>query len=251
MKLTHLVLAGALTALAGPVLAQGTAAPVAQSWSFSGPFGRLDQAAARRGYQVYAESCANCHSMDFLHYRDLAGIGLSPDQIRASIADITVPAGFDSQGNVVTRPATPASSFRAPFPSEEAARAALNGAYPTDLSLAVKTYPDGPDYLYALLTGYGDPPAGTTLADGMSYNKYFPGHQIAMPQPLSDGQFTYADGTVSTVSQNAHDVVTFLAWAANPEMTQRRHIGFVVALYFLGMAGLTFAWKRRIWSKIH
>ena len=127
----------------------------------------------------------------------------------------------------------------------------MNGALPPDLSLIVNTFPNGANYVYAVLTGYGDPPAGTKLADGTSYNKYFPGHQIAMPQPLNDGQITYLDGTASTVAQNAHDVVTFLAWAAHPEMTERKHIGFGVVLYFLGMAGVTYALKRKIWASVH
>jgi ubiquinol-cytochrome c reductase cytochrome c1 subunit len=89
------------------------------------------------------------------------------------------------------------------------------------------------------------------LADGMSYNKYFPGHQIAMPQPISDGQITYTDGTPSTVAQNAHDLVTFLSFAANPEMDQRKRIGLFAVAYCLIMAGVTYALKRRIWAKVH
>jgi ubiquinol-cytochrome c reductase cytochrome c1 subunit len=219
-----------------------TPTPPSHSWSFSGPFGRFDLAAARRGFQVYDERCSNCHSMNLLHYRDLSGIGLSEDQIRKIAASVNVPAGIDDQGKMVFRPATPADQFRTPFLTEDAARAALNGALPPDLSLAAVAYPNGPNYLYALLTGYSEPPAGMTLAEGTSYNKYFPGHQIAMPQVLSDGQ---------TVAQNAHDLVTFLAWAANPEMDQRKRLGFWVVLYFVLMAGVTYLLKRKVWSSVH
>jgi len=173
--------------------------------------------------------------MNFLHYRDLGGIGMSDEQIKTFAASVTVAAGFDNQGNLVTKPATPASVFRSPFVSEDAAREALNGALPADLSLIVDTYATGPNYLYALLTGYSDPPADIKLADGMSYNKYFPGHQIAMPALLNEGQITYKDGTPSTMAQNASDIVTFLAWAADPEMAQRKNIGFKVVLYFLAI----------------
>ena len=251
MSAIRLVLVAVAALAAGPVLAQEAAAPPPQTWSFTGPLGRYDRAAARRGWQVYAESCAACHSMNFLHYRDLAGIGLTEAEIATISANVTVPSGFDAQGNVVSKPGTPASGFRAPFPSEAAAREALNGALPPDLSLAVSAFADGPNYIYALLTGYRDPPAGTKLADGMSFNTAFAGHQIAMPPPLNEGQISYADGTPSSVAQNAHDVVTFLAWAANPEMEQRKRLGGAAVLYFLAMAGLTYALKRRIWRRVH
>jgi ubiquinol-cytochrome c reductase cytochrome c1 subunit len=254
MNIKHLALIGAaaICGLAVPALAQDSDAPTppAHSWSFSGPFGRFDLAAARRGLQVYTESCAGCHSMSLLHYRDLSGIGLSQDQIRTIAASVDVPAGIDGQGNVVRKPATPADQFRAPFLTEDAARAAMNGALPSDLSLAAVAYANGPNYLYAFLTGYSDPPAGTTLADDMSYNKYFPGHLIAMPQVLSDGQITYADGTASTVAQNAQDLVTFLSWAANPEMDRRKSLGLRVVLYFAFMAAATYLLKRKIWSSV-
>jgi ubiquinol-cytochrome c reductase cytochrome c1 subunit len=253
MNLPRLLIAVlASVALGGPVLADdgGTATPPSQSWSFTGLFGGVDRAAAQRGFQVYAQSCSNCHSMNYLHYRDLTGIGLTPSQIETFAAGVTVPSGFDNQGNVVTKPATAASQFRAPFANEDAARDAMNGALPPDLSLIVSTFANGPNYIYALLTGYGDPPSDFKLGDGMSYNKYFPGHQIAMPPPLNEGQIAYSDGTASTVAQNAHDVVTFLAWAAHPEMVQRKRIGFGVVLYFLGMAGVTYALKRAIWAGI-
>jgi ubiquinol-cytochrome c reductase cytochrome c1 subunit len=228
-----------------------TAPPPARDWGFAGPFGRFDRAAAQRGFQVYAEACANCHSMKYLHYRDLSGIGLSDAAIKTFAAGVTVPVGFDTQGNVVSKAATPASWFRSPFPNDDAAREVLNGALPPDLSLIVETYSNGPDYVYAVLTGYADPPAGVTLADGMSYNEYVPGHQIAMPRPLNDGQISYTDSTPSTVARNAQDVVTFLAWAAHPEMDERKHLGLGVVVYFLAMAGVTFALKRRIWADVH
>jgi ubiquinol-cytochrome c reductase cytochrome c1 subunit len=238
--------------LGAPALAEDTDTPTppSQNWSFTGPFGIVDQAAARRGFQVYADACSNCHGLKYLHYRDLSGIGFTDSEIKAIAAKFAVPSGFDNQGNIVTKAATPASPFRPPFPNDEAARELLNGALPPDLSLIVSSFPNGPNYIYALLTGYTDPPAGTKLANGMNYNPYFPGHQIAMPPPLNDGDITYADGTASTVAQNARDVVTFLAWAAHPDMVQRKHIGYGVVLYFLGMAGITFVLKRRIWSGV-
>jgi ubiquinol-cytochrome c reductase cytochrome c1 subunit len=244
-------LATIIAAVSASAFAQSEAPPPPkQEWSFSGPFGRYDLAAARRGFQVYSESCAACHALTSLHYRDLSGIGIGTDQIKALTAKISVPAGVDAQGMPVNKAATPASVFAAPFPTEEAARAALNGALPPDLSLAANAYPDGPDFIVALLTGYRDAPAGTKLADGMSYNLYFPGHQIAMPPPLSNGQITYTDGTASTVEQNARDVAEFLAWSANPEMNQRKHLGLRAVGYFLAMAGVMYLLQRRIWARV-
>ncbi|MBN8905216.1 MAG: cytochrome c1, partial [Rhodospirillales bacterium] len=225
--------------------------PPPQNWSFNGIFGSYDLAAAQRGLQVYAEVCSNCHSLNLLHYRDLAGIGLTPAQVKAFASQFTVPQGLDDQGNPKDGPATPADKFRSPFPNEKAARAANNGALPPDLSLIVNAREGHADYIDAILNGYADPPAGFKMQDGMNYNKYFPGHQIAMPQPLHDGQVTYTDGTPTNISQMAHDVVTFLEWAANPEMVERKQMGIRVVLFLVFMTGLTYAVKRKIWSNVH
>ena len=247
MRMLHHAAAAVLLSgvLAAPAVAQTEApAPPAQRWSFDGPFGAFDLAAAQRGFQVYSEVCAVCHSMQYLHYRDLAGIGLTADQIKGVAAAVTVPQGTDDQGNPVDGPATPADRFRSPYPNEKAARAALNGALPPDLSLIVNAREGHADFIYALLTGYADAP-------GMSYDKYFTGNQIAMPPPLQDGRVTYADGTNASVEQMSHDVVTFLTWAANPEMVQRKQIGWRVVLYLLLMTGLTYAVKRKVWADVH
>jgi ubiquinol-cytochrome c reductase cytochrome c1 subunit len=225
--------------------------PPPQNWSFSGVFGGLNLAAAQRGFQVYSEVCSNCHSMNLLHYRDLTGIGLSDAQVKAIAAQVTVPQGVDDQGNPKTGPATPANTFKAPFPNEEAARAAMNGALPPDLSLIVNARPDGANYVYAILTGFRDAPPGFKLMNGMNYNEYFPGHQIAMPQPLHDGQVTFADGAPNRIEDEAHDVVTFLYWAANPEAIQRKQIGVRVVLFLIFLAGVTYGAKRKIWEDVH
>jgi ubiquinol-cytochrome c reductase cytochrome c1 subunit len=135
--------------------------------------------------------------------------------------------------------------------NEAADRAAHNGALPPDLSLIVNAREGGANYVYGILTGYSDPPADMKMMDGMNYNKYFPGHQIAMPQPLHDGQVTYADGTNASIDQMAHDVVTFLTWAANPEMVERKQMGVRWVLFFVLMTGLTYAVKRKVWSDVH
>jgi ubiquinol-cytochrome c reductase cytochrome c1 subunit len=249
------VLAAALlsaVAMTTPVFAQDEApTPPKQTWSFDGVFGGLDLAAAQRGFQVYSEVCSNCHSMTLLHYRDLAGIGLTDEQIKAVAAAVTVPLGVDDQGNPKTGPATPASQFRSPFANEQAARAAMNGALPPDLSLIVNAREGHADYVYAILTGFTVAPAAFKMSNGMNYDTYFPGHQIAMPQPLQDGQVTFADGSPNRIENEAHDVVTFLYWAANPEAVQRKQIGVRVVLFLIFMSGITYAVKRKVWADVH
>ena len=250
MRPLRYLLAAVLFAAAAPAWAQDAPTPPAQRWSFDGPFGSYDLAAAQRGFQVYSEVCSVCHGMQFLHYRDLAGIGLTEDQIKAIAAAVTVPQGVNDQGDPKEGPGTPADQFKAPFPNDQANRAAHNGALPPDLSLIVNAREGHADYVYALLTGFADPPPGMQMQDGMNYNKYFPGNQIAMPQPLTDDRVTYADGTKATIDQMAHDVVTFLAWTANPEMVERKQIGWRVVLYLLLLTGLTYAVKRKVWSDV-
>lgn len=255
MRALRSLIAGAL--LAGLALTSQAVAseaaphPPAQNWSFNKIFGTFDLAAAQRGFQVYSEVCSACHSMKLVFYRDLTGIGLNEAQIKAIAAAVTVPQGLDDQGQPKEGPGTPASRFKSPFPNDLAARAGNNGALPPDLSLIVNAREGGADYIYALLTGYADPPPGFKLQDGMSYNKYFPGHQIAMPKPLNDGQVTYADGTTASVEQMSRDVTTFLAWASNPEMVERKQMGVRVILFLVLMTGLTYAVKRKIWASVH
>lgn len=234
-----------------PAIAEESSDMSHPGWSFSGPFGAFDLAAAQRGFKIYSEVCSNCHSMTLLHYRDLSGIGFNPEQIKAIAAGFTVPAGLDDQGNPKEGPATPADQFRSPFPNAIAARAANNGALPPDLSVIVNAREGGPDYVYSIVTGFVDAPSSFKLQNGMYYNKMYPGHQIGMPQPLRDDTVDYTDGTKPTLDQEAHDVVTFLTWAANPETVERKQMGVRVVLFLVFMTGLTYAVKRKVWSDVH
>ncbi|MGO8918069.1 MAG: cytochrome c1 [Stellaceae bacterium] len=246
------LLAGlALLALAAPAGAQEEAPIPKQSWSFDGPFGTYDRAAAQRGFEVYEEVCSHCHAMNLLHYRDLAGIGYSEDEIKAIAAGQQVTDGPNDKGEMFQRPGRPSDKFVAPFPNEQAARAALNGALPPDLSLIIKAREGGANYLDALLQGYKNPPPGITMGDNMQYDESFPGHQIAMPPPLAGNDVPYADGTKPTLTQEAHDVATFLTWASEPTMEQRKFTGAKVLIFLLVMTGVLYGAKRQIWAELH
>jgi ubiquinol-cytochrome c reductase cytochrome c1 subunit len=255
MRTSRSLLAAAALVAAGlfaaPLTAQDVTEPTPQHWSFDGIFGSPDLASAQRGFQVYAEVCSNCHAMHQMHFRDLTGLGLTDDEVKAVASTFTVPQGTDDQGLPKEGPGTPANQFRSPFPNEKASRAANNGAYPPDLSLIINAREDGANYVYGVLTGYADAPAGFSMQDGMNYNRIFPGHQIAMPQPLQDGRVTYTDGTPTTVAQMARDVVTFLQWTSNPEESERKAMGVRVILFLILLTGVTYAVKRKIWSDVH
>ena len=153
--------------------------------------------------------------MNLLSYRNLTEIGLSEAQVQGIAATFEVTDGPNDEGAMFQRPARLSDRFRRPHPNDAAARAANNGALPPDLSLMIKARHDGANYVYSLLTGYGqEPPSGMTIGDGMNYNPYYPGGQIAMGQVLNDDQVEYTDGTTASADQMARDVTTFLAWAA-------------------------------------
>jgi ubiquinol-cytochrome c reductase cytochrome c1 subunit len=251
-KMKHLVTAVALVAFAAvPALASDAPKPAKQEWSFNGPFGTFDRAALQRGFQIYKEVCSACHAMHQLYYRNLAALGYNEDEIKALAASVEVTDGPNDNGEMFTRQGRPYDRFKAPFPNSNAARAANNGAYPPDLSVITKARPHGADYIYALLTGYKPAPAGVKITEGMQYNAAFGGGQIAMAPPLSEGAVEYKDGTKPTVPQLAKDVTTFLAWAAEPEMEERKRMGFKVMLFLLILSGVLYAAMRRIWKDVH
>jgi len=238
-----------------PAMAAGDAEhPPAVNWSFNGPFGTFDRAELQRGYQVYKEVCSACHSMKFIAFRNLAdpgGPGFTAAEVKALAATFEVTDGPNDDGEMFKRPGLPQDKFPSPFPNEKAARAANGGAYPLDLSLIAKARPQGPDYIAALLAGYTQPPAGFTVGEGLHYNKYFSGNQIAMPAPLNPDQVTYADGTKATVEQMAHDVAAYLMWTAEPKLEERKRMGLKVMIFLVVLTGLFLAAKKRIWKDIH
>ena len=226
--------------------------PPHQQWPFEGVFGTYDSAASQRGFQVYKEVCSACHAVKHLAFRNLEEIGYTEDQVKGIAAQYQVTDGPNDEGQMFQRPARPSDPIPGPFPNDQAARAANNGALPPDLSLITKAREGGPDYVYAILNGFKDPPAGFKVNEGMYYNQYFTGHQIKMPPPLTQtDQLKYADGTQATVPQMSHDVVSFLSWAAEPNLNDRHRIGFKVILFLIIATGVFYAAKRKIWSRIH
>ena len=253
--------------------AAGGPTPPSLSWSFAGPFGKYDRGALQRGYKVYKEVCATCHSMSLMHFRNLAdtgGPGFTEAQALAVASEVQVKDGPNDAGDMFDRPGRLADPFPKPFPNENAARAANGGAYPPDLSLMAKArnydrgFPQfvfdfftqfqekGPNYIDALLQGYVDPPpADFTLPEGSYYNTYFPGHAIKMPKPISDDQVTYEDGTPQKLANYAHDVSTFLMWTAEPHLEARKKMGLQVMVFLIILAGLLYFTKKKVWADAH
>jgi ubiquinol-cytochrome c reductase cytochrome c1 subunit len=236
--------------------------PKSVSFSFEGPFGTFDRAALQRGFQIYKEVCSACHSLNRIAFHNLdepGGPGFTEAQGKAIAAGYKIPADpndngdlFDSSGNRLTRPGTLADHFPPPFPNEQAARTANNGALPPDLSLIVKARAGGPNYVYSILTGFHQtPPPWFKVLPNKYYNPYFAGWNISMPPPLTKDSVTFSDGTPSTVEQEAHDIVTFLSWASEPRMEERKKTGLVVMAFLVAFAGLLYLSYRKIWRDAH
>jgi ubiquinol-cytochrome c reductase cytochrome c1 subunit len=273
------LLAAALVALSAsaPALgAEGAPEPPRQSWSFSGPFGTFDRGQLQRGFKVYREVCATCHTLNLLSFRNLSQPGgpeFTDSQVKALAAEYKI-ATTDDNGQPTERPGLPADRFPPIYPNEKAARATNSGALPPDMSLLAKarTYErgfprfvldifsqyqeQGPDYIVALVKGYEDPPAGVTLLPGQYYNHYMPGHLIAMAPPMEDGRVEYPKGpdgkpsAPETLDQYAKDVTAFLVWAAEPHLEARKQLGLIVLAFLVVFAGLLYFTKKRVWRRL-
>ena len=269
-----LAVAGALFAgSAQTARADEQVSPPSQKWSFSGPLGKFDRGSLQRGLKVYKEVCSACHSLNYIAFRNLAdpgGPGYSEAQAAAFASDYKIKDGPNDQGDMFDRPGRPADYFPAPFANEQAARASNGGAvasgsfadhqgaflrarFPAIHVRLLHPVPGaGPELRHAILQGFEDkPPANVTIPQGSYYNKYFPGHAIKMPKPLSDGQVTFDDGSPATVAQYAHDVATFLMWTAEPHMEARKRIGLQVFVFLILFAGLMYFTKKKVWADAH
>jgi len=251
-----------------------------QSWPFAGVRGQYDRAQLQRGFQIYQNVCSACHGLKRIRFRNLAEPG-GPEFPDASVKALAIgwpnkiSGEIDDQGNPIERVPGLADPILGPYKNDKQARAAQNGALPPDLSLIVKarslesTAPwythwfwmlvdiargyqeGGADYVYGLMTGFRDPPAGTQMGDGMYYNLTFPGHQLAMPPPLSKDNFVEYQpdaGAKGSLDQNARDIAAFLAWTSDPNLDARKRIGWQVLFYLVVMTLILYAAKRLVWS---
>ncbi len=261
---------GLLLLASGANAIEGQKDAKAISYSFEGPFGTFDKAQLQRGYKVYKEVCANCHSMKLVSFRNLGehgGPGFNEEQIKALAATFTMKDGPDTNGEMFDRAGLPSDRFPSPFANDQAAGAANGGAVPPDLSLITKFRPGwygtfnqlangigGPQYVYSVLTGYEEPSEEIKkeMPEGKSYNPYFAnGHFISMAPPLTDGQVTFDDGAPNKIDDMARDVSAFLAWTAEPKMEERKSLGFMVMIYLAILASLTYFVKKKIWHDQH
>ena len=232
------------------VFAAGSGANITKmKFSFDGVFGVIDKSSARRGLQVYNEICAGCHSLEHVSYRNLLDIGFTNDQVKEYASQFEVMAKPDSEGEVNMRSAIPSDKFVSPYQNDNQAKSMNNGAIPPDLSLIIKARAWGASYFYSLLMGYKDSPEDEELSNGY-YNVAYPGNIIAMPQPLYGDDVEYSDGTEATMEQEIIDLVSFLTWTAQPELNDRKSMGFRVFLFLVFMTTVLFLSYRKIWKKI-
>lgn len=279
-----LVAVAALGAATVPALAAGGEAIdyPRHEWSYDGITGQYDRAQLRRGWQVYQEVCAACHGLERVKFRNLVQPGgpeFDEEAVKLLAAEWPnqIVDGPNDEGEMFERPAKLSDKIKGPYANDKQARAAQGGAYPPDLSLITRARnvhsnapwyihvplmardiltgyeTGGSDYLYALLTGYKEPPESFQLSEGMNYNKYFPGHQIAMMQPIPEGgavEYQENAGATSSLEQNAADVTAFLAWAADPKLNERKQLGWSVMIYLLITTLLLYFAKKRIWARV-
>jgi ubiquinol-cytochrome c reductase cytochrome c1 subunit len=239
-----MLLSGSAMAAGGDVELQN------REWSFAGPFGTYDKAAMQRGLQVYSEVCASCHSMKLIAFRNFADLGYNEAEIKAIAAQYEVQDGPNDDGDMFMRLAIPADRMPSPYANDNAARAGNNGALPPDLSLIAKARPNGPNYLFSLLSNYKDAPSGKIVPDGLYYNTAYPGHLIAMPQPLYGDDVEYSDGAATTIEAVSADLTQFLMWAAEPKMEIRKRIGVAAVFFLCVFVIVSYLAKRRVWADV-
>lgn len=250
MKRVLLLLSLVLAASGIVIAGSDGIAPKKMKWSFDGMLGTFDRTSAQRGFQVYKEVCSACHSLKLVAFRNLKEIGFSEVQVKEIAKEYSIKDGPNDMGEMYERPGRLYDYFPPVYANEQEARATNNGALPPDLSLIIRAREDGANYTHSLLTGFGQiPPSDVKISEGMHYNPYFPGMQIAMAPPLMEGMVQYTDGSKSSIDQMSKDVVNFLQWAADPKMERRKSMGIKVLLFLLVFTGLFYVAKKRVWER--
>lgn len=222
--------------------------PTKHPWYSSGLFHTLDHASVRRGYEVYKQVCAACHSMNHTCFRHLVGVSHTEEEAKALAAEANFVDGPNDEGKMYERPGKLSDPFPAPYKNDEEAKVANNGALPPDLSLMALARNGRTDYIYSLLTGYVDPPAGMETKEGLHYNPYFPGGWIGMAKALYDDIIEYEDGTTASTSQLAKDVSEFLKWSAEKSHDEKKRMLLKVCLIFPPILCIFYVYKKRVFS---
>lgn len=220
-------------------------------WSFQGVFGHFDHDSALRGFEVYRNVCAGCHSLDLFAFRNLAKLGATEDEIKGVAALYEVPALPNDEGEIVMRPALPSDNFPAPFANDKAAAASNDGAVPPDLSLITKARGALENHVADIIYGYGDAPEGCEIPEGKYYNAAFPGYAIGMAPPLSADAVEYNDGTPATVDQMTQDLTQFLTFVGEPTLEERKQMGVKVIVFLIILTIMLYLVKREVWRKLH
>lgn len=222
--------------------------PAQYPWYHEGLFNTLDHASIRRGYEVYKQVCSACHSMRHTYYRHLVGISHTEDEAKAEAAESMVTDGPNDEGNMYQRPGKLSDTFPSPYPNDESAKVANNGALPPDLSLIAFARKGGVNYIYSLLTGYMEPPAGVESKENLHYNPYFNGGWIGMKAPLYDEIIEYSDGTPATLGQLTKDVAEFLRWSSEKSHDEKKKLLLKTFLIFPPILALFYVYKRRVFT---
>jgi len=219
-------------------------------WPHTGALSSFDHQSIRRGYQVYKQVCAACHSLKYLAFRNLKDVSHTEEEAKTEASAVQIQDGPNEEGKMFMREGKLSDYFPSPYPNDEAARAANNGSLPPDLSYIALARHGGEHYVFSLLTGYADPPAGVEIREGQAYNPYFPGGALGMAQQLYDEGIEYEDGTPASVSQMAKDVSEFLTWAASPEHDTRKRMTIKVCMYFALIFPVLYYTYRFKWSML-
>lgn len=222
--------------------------PTKYPWFHSGLFNTLDHSSVRRGYEVYKQVCAACHSMNHTCFRHLVGVSHTEEEAKALAAEATYMDGPGEDGTMYERPGKLSDPFPAPYKNDEEAKMANNGALPPDLSLMALARNGREDYIYSLLTGYVDAPKGMEEKEGLHYNPYFPGGWIGMAKALYEDIIEYEDGTPASTSQLAKDVCSFLKWSAEKSHDEKKKLLLKVCLVFPPVIMIFYIMKKRVFS---